>query len=269
MLRLHVLAKWCQQVPLVHYCQQLAATLSSHDTCFTQTADSLFYMHEGLQQARAPLFDVPSAVEVLLTNGYQRLPKCIEDLGMQSTLSADEQKPALKKLDTLVRSKLLEAVIPKEVSEVTISDGIATLRVDGEFKVLLTLGYRGHLTLWRILHLSCLQVQVLRQGRWKDAIRFELISDGHAGGNTAILQLGQDGELESTGLRTPGLKITYWLDLDKNNSDSSPFIKIEPGQDMQIKCLHSSFVLDPLTDKEANFSLDQSCIDVEKLLLKA
>nr|CAD1829690.1 unnamed protein product [Ananas comosus var. bracteatus] len=323
MLRLHVLAKWCQQVPLVHYCQQLAATLSSHDTCFTQTADSLFYMHEGLQQARAPLFDVPSAVEVLLTNGYQRLPKCIEDLGMQSTLSADEQKPALKKLDTLVRSKLLEAVIPKEVSEVTISDGIATLRVDGEFKVLLTLGYRGHLTLWRILHLELLvgekrgpvkleetqryplgddlerrmasaenpftilytilhelcvaivmdtvirQVQVLRQGRWKDAIRFELISDGHAGGNTAILQLGQDGELESTGLRTPGLKITYWLDLDKNNSDSSPFIKIEPGQDMQIKCLHSSFVLDPLTDKEANFSLDQSCIDVEKLLLKA
>nr|XP_010932618.1 mediator of RNA polymerase II transcription subunit 14 isoform X1 [Elaeis guineensis] len=327
MLRLHVLAKWCRQVPLVHYCQQLAATLSSHDTCFIQTADSLFYMHEGLQHARAPIFDVPSAVEVLLSGGYQRLPKCIEDLGIQSTLSKDEQKPALKKLDTLLRSKLLEVSLPKEISDVTVSDGTAVLRVDGEFKIFLTVGYRGHLSLWRILHLELLvgekngpikleearryalgddlerrmaaaenpfmvlytvlhelcvalvmdtvlrQVQILRQGRWKDAIRFELISDGSVGqgGNTSVV--AQDGELDPTGLKTPGLKIIYWLDFDKNtggsDSGSSPFIKIEPGQDLQIKCQHSSFVLDPLTDREAKFSLDQSCIDVEKLLLRA
>ncbi|KAJ8478353.1 hypothetical protein OPV22_022080 [Ensete ventricosum] len=329
MLRIHVLAKWCQQVPLIQYCQQLAATLSSHDTCFTQTADSLFYMHEGLQHARAPIFDVPAAIEILLSGGYKRLPKCIEDLVVQSTLSEDEQKPTLRKLDTILRSKLLEVVLPKEISEVTISDGIAVLRVDGEFKVFLTLGYRGHLSLWRILHIELLvgeksgtikleetrryalgddlerrmaaaenpflilytvlhelcvalvmdtvlrQVQVLRQGRWKDAIRFELISDGTAaqGANTSALQLAQEGELDSTGLKTPGLKIIYWLDADKNagGSDfsSRPFLKLEPGQDTQIKCLHNSFVLDPLTGKEAVFPLDQSCIDVEKLLLKA
>ncbi|XP_064967486.1 mediator of RNA polymerase II transcription subunit 14-like [Musa acuminata AAA Group] len=329
MLRLHVLAKWCRQVPLIQYCQQLAATLSSHDTCFTQTADSLFYMHEGLQHARAPIFDVPSAIEILLSGGYKRLPKCIEDLVIQSTLPEDEQKPTLKKLDTILRSKLLEVVLPKEISEVTISDGIAVLRVDGEFKVFLTLGYRGHLSLWRILHIELLvgeksgtikleetrryalgddlerrmaatenpflilytvlhelcvalvmdtvlrQVQVLRQCRWKDAIRFELISDGTAaqGANTSALQLAQDGELDSTGLKTPGLKIIYWLDADKNagGSDfsSRPFLKLEPGKDTQIKCLHNSFVLDPLTGKEAIFSLDQSCIDLEKLLLKA
>ncbi|CAL9117567.1 unnamed protein product [Musa textilis] len=119
------------------------------------------------------------------------------------------------------------------------------------------------------------QVQVLRQCRWKDAIRFELISDGTAaqGANASALQLAQEGELDSTGLKTPGLKIIYWLDADKNagGSDfsSRPFLKFEPGQDTQIKCLHNSFVLDPLTGKEAIFSLDQSCIDVEKLLLKA
>ncbi|WOK94298.1 hypothetical protein Cni_G03000 [Canna indica] len=329
MLRLHVLAKWCQQVPLIQYCQQLAATLSSHDTCFTQTADSLFYMHEGLQHARAPIFDVPSAIEVLLTGSYQRLPKCIEDLSIQSTLPEDEQKPTLKKLDTILRSKLLEVVLPKEVTEVTVSDGAAVLRVDGEFKVFLTLGYRGHLSLWRILHLELLvgekngtikleetrryalgddlerrmaaaenpfitlytvlhdlcvslvmdtvvrQVQVLRQGRWKDAIRFELISDGSTGqgGNTSSLQLTQEGELDSTGLKTPGLKIIYWLDAYKNTGGSDysscPFLKIEQGHDTQIKCLHSSFVLDAHTGKEATFSLDQSCIDIEKLLLRA
>ncbi|XP_030505760.2 mediator of RNA polymerase II transcription subunit 14 isoform X1 [Cannabis sativa] len=322
MLRLNVLAKWCQQVPLIQYCQELASTLSSHDTCFTQAADSLFFMHEALQQARAPVYDVPSAVEVLLTGSYQRLPKCIEDVGMQSTLNEDQQKPALKKLDTLVRSKLLEVSLPKEISEVKISDGTALVRVNGEFKVLVTLGYRGHLSMWRILHLELLvgertglikleesrrhilgddlerrmsaadnpfvilysvlhelcvalvmdtvirQVQILRQGRWRDAIRFELISDG-----SGSSQLNQDGEADSSSLRTPGLKIMYWLDFDKNtsmpDSGSCPFIKIEPGPDSQIKCLHSAFVIDPLTGREAEFSLDQSCIDVEKLLLRA
>ncbi|XP_038718282.1 mediator of RNA polymerase II transcription subunit 14 isoform X2 [Tripterygium wilfordii] len=329
MLRLNVLAKWCQQVPLIQYCQQLASTLSSHDTCLVQAADSLFFMHEGLQQARAPVYDVPSAIEVLLTGSYERLPKCIEDVGMQTTLTEDQQKPALKKLDMLVRSKLLEVSLSKEISEVKVFDGTALLRVDREFKVLVTLGYRGHLSMWRILHLELLvgernglvkleetrrhalgddlerrmaasdnpfgilysvlhelcvalvmdtvirQVQALRQGRWKDAIRFELISDGNVGhgGSSNSLQPNQEGEGDSAGLRTPGLKIIYWLDLDKTSSTSEPstcpFIKIEPGLDLQIKCLHSTFVIDPLTGKEAEFSIDQSCIDVENLLLRA
>ncbi|KAG8391030.1 hypothetical protein BUALT_Bualt01G0145600 [Buddleja alternifolia] len=328
MLRLNVLSKWCQQVPLIQYCQQLSSTLSSHETCFTQAADSMFFMHDGLQQARAPIYDVPSAIEVLLTGNYQRLPKCIEDVGMQSTLNEDQQGPALKKLDTLVRSKLLEILIPREITEVRVSDGVVLLRVDGEFKVLVTLGYRGHLSMWRILHLELLvgersglvkveesrrhalgddlerrmaaaenpfmtlysilhelcvaltmdtvirQVQALRQGRWKDAIRFELISDGTIGqgGGAASTQGAQDGETDSAGLRTPGLKVIYWLDLDKDSASDAgacPFLKIEPGPDLQIKCVHSTFAIDPRTGKEADFSLNQNCIDVEMLLLKA
>lgn len=331
MLRLNVLAQWCQQVPLIQYCQQLASTLSSHETCFTQAADSMFFMHEGLQQARAPIYDVPSAIEILLTGTYERLPKCTEDVGVMSTLTDKQQKPVLKKLDTIVRSKLLETSLPKEFSEVKIFDGTVHVYVQGEFKVLLTLGYRGHLSMWRILHLEILvgeksglvkleetrrfilgddlerrmaasetpfatlytilhefcvalimdtvlrQVQALRVGRWKDAIRFELISDGNSGQSQSnaggSMQMSQDGETDSGGFRTPGLKILYWLDFDKNNGPSDavscPFIKIEPGPDLRIKCLHSSFVIDPLTNKEAEFFIDQSCIDVEKLLLSA
>ncbi|KAK7324394.1 hypothetical protein VNO77_27930 [Canavalia gladiata] len=328
MIRLNVLSKWCQQVPLIQHCQQLASTVSNHDMCFTQAADSMFFMHEGLQQARAPVYDVPSAIDILLTGSYQRLPKCVEDVGTQYALTEDQQKPALKKLDMLVRSKLLELSLPKEISDVKVSDGTAMLRVDGEFQVLVTLGYRGHLSLWRILHLELLvgeknkpvkleelrrhvlgddlerrmaaaenpfsvlysvlhelcvalvmdtvirQVQVLRQGRWKDAIRFELISEGGTGhGASSSSVQNPDGESDSSALRTPGLKIVYWLDFDKNagmsESGTCPFIKIEPASDLQIKCLHSSFVIDPLTGKEAEFSLDQSCIDVERLLLRA
>ncbi|KAJ8770274.1 hypothetical protein K2173_012744 [Erythroxylum novogranatense] len=323
MLRLNALAKWCQQVPLIQYCQQLQSTLSSHDACFTQAADSLYFMHEALQQARAPIYDVPSAIEVLLTGSYGRLPKCMADVGNQNTLSEYEQKPALKKLDSLVRSKLLEASLPKEISEVKITNGTALLRVNGEFEVLVTLGYRGHLSMWRILHMELLvgersgfvkleelrrhalgddlerrmagaenpfsilysvlhelcvalimdtvirQVQALRQGRWKDSIRFELISDG----STNSTLPNQEGEADSSGLRTPGLKIMYWLEFEKTSSTTEsgtcPFIKIEPGPDLQIKCTHSTFVVDPLSEREAEFFLEQSCIDVEELLLRA
>ncbi|KAG7576029.1 Mediator complex subunit Med14 [Arabidopsis thaliana x Arabidopsis arenosa] len=314
MLRLNALAKWCKQVPLINYFQDLGSTLSAHDICFTQAADSLFFMHEGLQQARAPVYDVPSAVEILLTGSYQRLPKCLDDVGMQSSLDEQQQKPALRKLEVLVRSKLLEITLPKEITEVKISKGTVTFSVDGEFKVLVTLGYRGHLSMWRILHLDLLvgersgpiklevtrrhilgddlerrmsvaenpftilyavlhelcvaivmdtvirQVRALLQGRWKDAIRFDLISD------TGTTPANQEGEADSVSLRTPGVKLMYWSDSEKN---SGPFIKIEPGSDLQIKCSHSTFVIDPLTGKEAEFSLNQSCIDVEKLLLKA
>ncbi|CAN6895336.1 unnamed protein product [Brassica oleracea] len=316
MLRLNALAKWCKQVPLINRLQDVGSTLSSHDICFTQAADSLFFMHEGLQQARAPVYDVPSAIEVLLTGSYQRLPKCVDDVGMQCSLDEQQQKPALRKLEVLVRSKLLEITLPKEITEVKVSKGTVTLSVEGEFKVLVTLGYRGHLSMWRILHLDLLvgersggpiklevtrrhilgddlerrmsvaenpftilyavlhelcvaivmdtvirQVRTLLHGRWKDAIRFDLISD------TGTAPANQEGEADSVSLKTPGVKLIYWLDSDKNNAGS--FVKIEPVSDLQIKCSHSTFVIDPLTGKEAEFSLDQSCIDVEKLLLKA
>lgn len=315
------------QVPLVNYCRQLASTLSNHETCFTQTADSLFFMHDGLQQARAPIFDVPFATEVLQTGSYRRLPKCIEEIGTQNMLFQDERRHTLKKLNTLVRAKLLESSLPREISEVSVTDGIANLRVDGEFKVFLTLGYRGHFSLWRVLYMELLvgekigpikleetrryalgddierrmansdnpfmilytvlhelcislvmdtiirQANVLRQGRWKDAIKSELISDSSAvqGGNYTPVQIGQDGELDLSGFRLPGLKVNYWLDENSTATiepDLSPFISIEAGKDM-INCLHSSFILDPLTDKEADLSIDLSCIDVEALILKA
>uniref|UniRef100_A0A0A9DNB8 Mediator of RNA polymerase II transcription subunit 14 n=1 Tax=Arundo donax TaxID=35708 RepID=A0A0A9DNB8_ARUDO len=177
MLRLHVLAKWCQQVPLVHYCQQLASTLYSHETCFTQTADILFFMHEGLQMARAPIFDVPFATEVLRTGSYRRLPKCIEEIGIQNTLFQDERRPTLKKLNTLVRGKLLETSLPKEISEVSVTDGIANIRVDGEFKVLLTLGYRGHFSLWRVLHMELLVGEKTGPIKLEETRRYALSDD--------------------------------------------------------------------------------------------
>jgi mediator of RNA polymerase II transcription subunit 14 len=235
----------------------------------------------------------------------------------------------LPKLNTLLRSQLLEVSPPKEISSATVSDGRVVLHVEGQFKVQVTLGYRGHISLWRILHLELLvgersgpvklaepqrfsigddlerrmaaaenpfailysvlhelcialiidtvirQVKTLRQGRWKDAINFELISDINTGQGVNIghSQVPADGEADTSGMKTPGIKIMYWLDrirvIGGADLGCIPFLKIEPGQDQHITCSHNIFLIDPMTGNEAEFVLNQSCIDVERLLLRA
>ncbi|GKA00333.1 hypothetical protein Tco_0672883 [Tanacetum coccineum] len=78
------------QVPLMQYSQHLASTLSGHETRFTQAADSMFFMHEGLQQARAPircsighpsLKDRARSFDFNLSSGY--VPCCIYFLGIK------------------------------------------------------------------------------------------------------------------------------------------------------------------------------------------
>jgi mediator of RNA polymerase II transcription subunit 14 len=64
--------------------------LSNNDLCFTEAADSLFFTHQGLQKACVPAYDVPSALEVLSTGSYNRLPKCIEYIGRQTALAGEE-----------------------------------------------------------------------------------------------------------------------------------------------------------------------------------
>lgn len=98
---------------------------------------AIFYAWGVAQDAFAPVFDVPFAIEVLLTECYRKLLRCIEDLIIQSTLSEDEHKP-IRKLNTPLQS------------EATISNGIVVLNGDDEFKVYFILDYRGHLSLWRI-----------------------------------------------------------------------------------------------------------------------
>ncbi|CAM6090843.1 unnamed protein product [Calypogeia fissa] len=340
LLRLLVLSKWCRQIPVVERCQQLSGTLSNHDTSFTQAADFLFFLHEGLQQARAPVYDIPTAAEVLLTGSYSRLPKCIEDLGMPAALTGEERETTLHKLDTMLRSRLLDISLPKELSAITVSDGRIVLRVHGEFEVQLTLGYRGNLSLWRILHLQLLvgessgptvltehqrlvlgddlerrmaasddpfrilysilhdfcttlvmdtlfrQTGMLRQGRWKDAIRYEKISEvanANQGGNIGQgtgQGPGPPGDMDSeakVGMKSRaslGLRIWYWLDCPKGISGLDPpppppHLRIEPGPDQNLVCSHQPSVTDPATDNETEFIIDQSCIDVERLLLRA
>ncbi|GJT06721.1 mediator of RNA polymerase II transcription subunit 14 [Tanacetum coccineum] len=153
--------------------QQFASTLSSHDTCFTQV---MFFMHEGLQQARARIYDVPSAIEILLTGMYERLPKRVQGvatLGYQG-------------YHTMWRILHLEVLVGETSGPVKLEEMRRFVLVD-DLERRMAASDTPFTTLYIILHEFCVpliidtvirQIQALRIGRWKDVIRFELISDG-------------------------------------------------------------------------------------------
>lgn len=319
------------QIPLVEQCQQLAGTLSNHDMSFTQAADFLFYLHETLQQTRAPVYDIPTAAEVLVTGSYNRLPKCVDDLGMQPVLIGEEREAAVKKLNAVLRTCLLDILLPKQITDIKVTGGRAIFKVAGEFEAHLTLGYRGHLSFWRVLKIDILvgepsgpiqftdpqayflgdelerrmaasedplglmysvlhqfctalvmdtlfrQIKVLQGGRWRESIKYEKLSDTGVGTTAAGMGQAQaagpigDVDMESGGATkirgSPGLKIVYWLETQKG--EASPSLRIEHGADQQITCSHSPAVIDSSTGMAAEFVVDSSCINVEKLLLRA
>ncbi|GJX17420.1 mediator of RNA polymerase II transcription subunit 14 [Tanacetum coccineum] len=222
-------------VLLIQYSQQLASTLSSHETCFTQAADSMFFMHEGLQQARARIYDVPSAIEILLTGTRVQ---SVATLGYRGYLTMWR----ILHLEVLV-GEISGLVKLEETRHFVLGDDLERRMAasDTPFTTLYTILHEFFVPL--IIDTVIRQIQALMVGRWKDAIRFELISDGYQdqGSSAGFVQMSQDGEADFVGLHTPGDKILYLLESEKNSRTSDavscPFIKIEPGSDLRIKYL--------------------------------
>ncbi|GJP61583.1 hypothetical protein CLOP_g18725 [Closterium sp. NIES-67] len=94
LLRLLVIAKWCNQLPVIERCKQAWTALANHDAAFVQAADGLWMTHAQIQGARAPLYDVPTAVEILSTHAYRRLPACVDDLQLPPNLMLQRLGPA-------------------------------------------------------------------------------------------------------------------------------------------------------------------------------
>ncbi|GKE79526.1 mediator of RNA polymerase II transcription subunit 14 [Tanacetum coccineum] len=183
------------------------------------------------------------SIEILLTGTYERLPKCIEDVGIHSTLTDKQQKPVLKKLDTLESSRccypwlsgyltmwriLHLEVLVGEISGSVKLEEMRHFFLRDDLERMMAASDTPFTTLYTILHEFCVpliidtvirQIQALVVGRWKVAIRFELISDGYQGqGSSAgYVQTSQDREADFVGLRTPRDKILYWLESEKNN----------------------------------------------------
>jgi hypothetical protein len=94
---------------------------------------------------------VPTAIDVLTTGSYIRLPTCIRvrfrdsvpSNGSSDILSqeivpqpnAAGAPEAIEQLNTLLHMRLFSSPVPVEVTEIKVANGILTMRVPGEFQV--------------------------------------------------------------------------------------------------------------------------------------
>ncbi|CAK8696395.1 mediator of RNA polymerase II transcription subunit 14-like [Clavelina lepadiformis] len=157
-LRLLCLVKWASSVGKVSKCSDISYFLDQQAVLFVETADKLHALaNQVVVQARLPNFSIPSAVDVLTTGSFPRLPSCIRDrIISPDPIQPKEKKATLKRIEQIILYRLAVEVIPPQIMQLTVEDGIVTLLVPNEFKTYLTLMGDGHEVPWRLLKLEIL-----------------------------------------------------------------------------------------------------------------
>jgi mediator of RNA polymerase II transcription subunit 14 len=69
-----------QRAQISVLCGDMLGQLRQHERAFTDSADRLFGLHSQMEWARAPLYDLPGALDVLCNGKYSCLPATIADV---------------------------------------------------------------------------------------------------------------------------------------------------------------------------------------------
>lgn len=117
-----VLLKWSQRhLEAVSQASEIIAALDQHDSYFRDAANLLFDMHNNLQKARVPIYDIPTAIDVLTTGDYPRLPTGIVTNAIPpSGVTKWELQDTLNRLNEFINLRLLTSKIPPAFTAIKI-----------------------------------------------------------------------------------------------------------------------------------------------------
>ncbi|KYQ92350.1 putative mediator complex subunit 14 [Tieghemostelium lacteum] len=138
-LRLLVLMKWSDHVSTLTKANQIMHLLNQEDSYFRDTADELIMTKFNLINARAPIYDIPTAIDVLTTGSYQRMPTDIKKVIPPPPLTSIEIDSAMEKLNDIIKYKLFITDIPKEFEPIRVENGIAHIVVPNEYSATLSI----------------------------------------------------------------------------------------------------------------------------------
>ena len=156
LVRLAVLAEWApvqRRAQISILCGDMLGQLRQHDRAFVDGADRLFGLHSQMAWARAPLFDLPGALDVLCNGKYSALPTSIADVAPKPPRGEDEPEDPdetaerlnlQRRIEREIRGRILEeasaGTLPAAMRVWSIRDGVATVGVPGEYRATLALG---------------------------------------------------------------------------------------------------------------------------------
>ncbi|OAD79175.1 hypothetical protein PHYBLDRAFT_15291, partial [Phycomyces blakesleeanus NRRL 1555(-)] len=156
-LKLSVLVKWAENANDIQMCQNIMAHLANQNKIFQDTSDYLHKIHVELPAARTRNYDVKTAVDVLTTGTYQRMPTKIKDMVPPACLTDEEVLETFQKMNDVIRVRLLTTeVLPSPMLDHRIENGRIYFSIENEFKVSLTLMGPSNARQWWIVSLDVL-----------------------------------------------------------------------------------------------------------------
>lgn len=170
-IRLLALVKWAGSASKVEKCSNIVSFLDKQSSLFIETADNLAKMsRESLAQARLPSFQLPSAVEVLTSGTYTRLPSCIRDrIVPPDPITPEEKQSTLIRLNQIIQQRLVSKNLPFQMRNLKIKHGRVIFHVPFEFELTLTLMGDKLQIPWRVLNVVIL-VEDKETGEGKDLV---------------------------------------------------------------------------------------------------
>ena len=80
--RVQTLERWAvKSAKIASVAANARAMLTAHEETFARASDGLFHLHQQLEWARAPMWDLPGALEVMCHGNYGFLPLVIGEDG--------------------------------------------------------------------------------------------------------------------------------------------------------------------------------------------
>ncbi|KAG0087513.1 mediator complex subunit [Podila epicladia] len=136
-IKLLVLTKWAKSATKVQQCQNIIGFLQHENELFARAVGGLFETYKTFGRARVRNYDIPTAIDVLTTGSYQRLPTSVKHTYVgEEKPSRAEIAAALEKLDDVIRMRLLcDELVPPGM-KYTIAKGKAKFVVPKEFEAI-------------------------------------------------------------------------------------------------------------------------------------
>ncbi|KAF9950506.1 mediator complex subunit, partial [Mortierella alpina] len=158
-IKLLVLTKWAKSARKFQQCQNIVGFLQNENMLMQRAVGGLFETYNTFGRARVRNFDIPTAIDVLTTGTYQRLPSRIKQAYIQDDKpTSTEIAMTLEKLDDVIRMRMLCDELVPPAMKYTIGKGKARFLVANEFEVTLTVSGPGtpQEIPWRIVGLKIL-----------------------------------------------------------------------------------------------------------------
>ncbi|KAI9317591.1 mediator complex subunit MED14-domain-containing protein [Dichotomocladium elegans] len=141
MLKLLVLVKWSKNAEEIQMCQNVMAFLANQNQFFHDATHYLSIIHSDLPRARLRELDIDTAVDVLTTGEYLRMPSKIKDMMPPKPLTDGEVLDTFRIMNDLIRLRLMTTdALPDPFQKYQIADsGRIRFSIKDEFDVSLTL----------------------------------------------------------------------------------------------------------------------------------